>query len=64
MKKKYERELDELKNDHDNHKLQTESNTSEIEGQLKETSEMFEQGKASWAKEKAVLQQKLEFIQY
>ena len=54
----------EAQNNHENLALQHESNASEIEGQLKETQEMFEQGKATWAKEEAVIKQKLEFVQY
>ena len=36
----------------------------ELEGQLKETQETFEIAKQSWAKDEAVLKQKIEFIQY
>lgn len=38
--------------------------TQEMENTLKETQDTFEMAKQSWAKEEAVLKQKLEFVKY
>ena len=37
---------------------------AELEVQLKETQEVFDLAKQSWAKDEAVLRQKFEFVQY
>ena len=64
LQKKYEEECTNLKGAHDK---QAELNTerlAELEATLKDTKETFEMAKQNWAKEEAVLKQRLEFAQF
>lgn len=61
---KYDKECQQLKSATENEATITKERMQELEVQLKETQETFDVAKQSWAKDEAVLKQKIEFIQY
>ena len=64
LKKKYDQESQNFKNNQENDKLLHDQKLSEVESQLKDTQETFEMAKQKWIKEEAVLKQRVEFVQY
>lgn len=64
LKKKYDQESELIKNSSDHEKQLNEQRMQDLEAQLKETQDTFVMGKSTWAKEQAVLEQKLEYAQY
>lgn len=64
LQSKYDKECQQLKVTQENEASLTKERMQELESQLKETQETFEIAKQSWAKDEAVLKQKIEFIQY
>ena len=64
LKKKYDQESELIKNSSEHEKQLNEQRMIDLEAQLKETQDTFVMGKQSWAKEQAVLEQKLEYAQY
>lgn len=53
-----------IKSSSNNEKQLNEQRMQDLEVQLKETQDTFVMGKQAWAKEQAVLEQKLEYAQY
>jgi len=64
LQKKYEEECTNLKGAHDKQSELTTERLAELEATLKDTKETFEMAKQNWAKEEAVLKQRLEFAQF
>lgn len=64
LQKKYEEECLNLKGAHDKQSELNAERLAELEATLKDTKETFEMAKQNWAKEEAVLKQRLEFAQF
>ena len=64
LKKRYDSECEQLKTSQETEKSLNTQRMNELETQLKETQDTFEMAKQSWAKDEAVLKQKMEFVQY
>ena len=64
LKKKYDQENELLKSSGEHEKQLNDQRMQDLEAQLKETQDTFVMGKQAWAKEQAVLEQKLEYAQY
>ena len=55
LKKKYDNDLLQLKDNNDNSKMLNDQRITELESNLKETNDSYEMSMQSWDKEKAVL---------
>lgn len=64
LQKKYDQECNNLKGAHDKQAELNAERLGELEATLKDTKETFEMAKQNWAKEEAVLKQRLEFAQF
>lgn len=64
LKKKNDQESELITTSREHEKQLNEQRMADLLAQLKETQDTFVMGKQAWAKDQAVLQQKLEYAQY